>query len=118
MRDKTRSHIADPSMMEPGEGTGEGKAGVSMAAEVLRVRRGSDSAWAWDLSAWAWVGWKGGSLICIYLFILFYSYVHTMFGSFLPPAPTPSLTTHPPSTPSIPSRNYFALISNFVVERV
>jgi hypothetical protein len=25
----------------------------------------------------------------------FYSYVHTMFGSFLPPSPTPSLTTLP-----------------------
>jgi hypothetical protein len=51
----------------------------------------------------------------------FYSYVHTMLGSFLPPPPTPSLPTHPPSlppTPSKPDRNYFALISNFVVERV
>jgi hypothetical protein len=49
--------------------------------------------------------------------------VHTRLGSFLPPAHTPSLTTHSapsPSTPtpSIPSRNYFALISNFVEERV
>jgi hypothetical protein len=59
----------------------------------------------------------------IYLFI-YYSYVHTMLGSFLPPAPTPthkthtapSLTTDP--TTSIPGRNYFALISNFVEERV
>jgi hypothetical protein len=33
-----------------------------------------------------------------YLFIYFYSYVHTMLGSFLPPAPTPSLTTHPLDT--------------------
>jgi hypothetical protein len=58
-----------------------------------------------------------------FLFLLFYySYVHTRLGSFLPPAPTPSLTTqlHPlplPTTP-IPSRSYFALISNFVEERV
>jgi hypothetical protein len=47
--------------------------------------------------------------------------VHTRLGSFLPPAPTPCLTTHSApslSHPSIPSRNYFALISNFVVERV
>jgi hypothetical protein len=29
----------------------------------------------------------------------FYSYVHTRLGSFLPPAPTPSLTTH--SAPSL-----------------
>jgi hypothetical protein len=39
-----------------------------------------------------------------------------------PPATTSSLTIHPtPSlslTSSIPSRNYFALISNFVEERV
>jgi hypothetical protein len=54
-------------------------------------------------------------------FFFFYSYVHTRLGSFLPPAPTPSLTTHSApslSPPSIPSRNYFGLISNFVVERV
>jgi hypothetical protein len=54
-------------------------------------------------------------------FFFYYSYVHTRLGSFLPPAPTPSLTTHSApslSTPSIPSRNYFALISIFVVERV
>jgi hypothetical protein len=47
--------------------------------------------------------------------------VHTRIGSFLPTAPTPSLTTHSApslSPPSIPSRNYFALIANFVVERV
>jgi hypothetical protein len=40
-------------------------------------------------------------ILFIYLFISFffyYSYVHTRLGSFLPPAPTPSLTTH--STPS------------------
>jgi hypothetical protein len=56
-------------------------------------------------------------------FFFYYSYVHTKLGSFLLPAPTPSLTTPStsslsPPTPSIPSRNYFALISNFVVERV
>jgi hypothetical protein len=27
-------------------------------------------------------------------FLFYYSYVHTRLGSFLPPAPTPSLTTH------------------------
>jgi hypothetical protein len=53
---------------------------------------------------------------------LFYSYVHITFGSFLPPSPTspyalpaPSLS---PGTPLLPGRNYFALISNFVEERV
>jgi hypothetical protein len=37
------------------------------------------------------------------------------------PHPLPYHPLHPlplPPTPSIPSRNYFALISNFVVERV
>jgi hypothetical protein len=54
--------------------------------------------------------------------IFFYSYMHTMFGSFLPPSPTLSLNPPRPlllpSTPSIPGKNYFALISNFVEERV
>jgi hypothetical protein len=35
-----------------------------------------------------------------------------------PPPLPPTLTPPSPLTPSIPSRNYFALISNFVVERV
>jgi hypothetical protein len=54
-------------------------------------------------------------------FFFFYSYVHTMLGSFLPPSPPPlTISPPPPSppTPSIPGRNYFALISNFVEERV
>jgi hypothetical protein len=37
--------------------------------------------------------------IIFYLFLLFYySYVHTRLGSFLPPAPTPSLSPHPLNT--------------------
>jgi hypothetical protein len=48
--------------------------------------------------------------INLYLKFLFYSYVHTVFGSFLPPSPrpllssptTPSLT---PPYPSLPGRN-------------
>jgi hypothetical protein len=36
-------------------------------------------------------------------------------GHFSPLLPTPSLT---PPNPSLPGRNYFALISNFVEERV
>jgi hypothetical protein len=43
-----------------------------------------------------------GEIDFFFIFILFYySYVHTTLGSFLPPAPTPSLTTHstPPSPP-------------------
>jgi hypothetical protein len=37
--------------------------------------------------------------IFIFIFFFYYSYVHTRLGSFLPPAPTPSLTTH--SAPSL-----------------
>jgi hypothetical protein len=61
----------------------------------------------WDrvlLYAWA------SSLFHNLLFFLVYSYVHTMFGSFLPPSPC-SLPY--PSNPSLPGRNYFALISSF-----
>jgi hypothetical protein len=69
-------------------------------------------------------------------FILFYLFIFKIFIVLLfvcaynvwvisPPCPHP-LPYHPlrplplslPPTPSIPSRNYFALISNFVVERV
>jgi hypothetical protein len=62
-------------------------------------------------------------LLASFFLLFYYSYVHTTLGSFLHPAPTPSLTTHSvpslsPPTPSIPDRNYFALISNFVEERV
>jgi hypothetical protein len=56
-------------------------------------------------------------------FFFFYLYVHTMFGSFLPPSP--HLLPYPTLAPSLslsslllPGRNYFALISNFVEERV
>jgi hypothetical protein len=51
---------------------------------------------------------NGQTSLCYLAFFFFYSYVHTSLGSFLPPAPTPS----------IPGRNYFALISNFAEERV
>jgi hypothetical protein len=58
----------------------------------------------------------------IYLLFFNYSYLHTRLRSFLPPAPTPPLPPTPPSpsppTPSIAGRNYFALISNWVEERV
>jgi hypothetical protein len=51
----------------------------------------------------------------------FYSYVHTMFGSFLHTYPTPSFVPHPfhyPPSPLLQCSNYFAPISNFVEERV
>jgi hypothetical protein len=44
-----------------------------------------------------------------------------MFGSFLPLPPATSLSLAPslsPTAPLLPGRNYFALISNFVEERV
>jgi hypothetical protein len=37
------------------------------------------------------------------VFFFYYSYVHTRLGSFLPPAPTPSLSTH--SAPSLSPPN-------------
>jgi hypothetical protein len=37
-------------------------------------------------------------ILFFFSFFFYYSYVHTRLGLFLPPAPTPSLTTH--STPS------------------
>jgi hypothetical protein len=54
---------------------------------------------------------------------IFFSYVHTMFGSFLPPSLSSSLIPLPapsfsPPKPLLAGRNYFALISNFVEERV
>jgi hypothetical protein len=39
----------------------------------------------------------------IFSFFFYYSYVHTRLGSFLPPAPTPFLTTH--SAPSLSPPN-------------
>jgi hypothetical protein len=37
-------------------------------------------------------------------FFFYYLYMHTRLGSFLPPAPTPSLTTH--SAPPLPPPQY------------
>jgi hypothetical protein len=47
-------------------------------------------------------------LFVIYLFIclFYYSYVHTRLWSFLPPDPTPSLTTHPTPSLSPPPPEY------------
>jgi hypothetical protein len=41
-------------------------------------------------------------LAFIYLFIFFYSYVHTMFGSFSPLSPPPPLPTLPSPSPPLP----------------
>jgi hypothetical protein len=60
--------------------------------------------------------------IQVFVFSFFYSYVLTMFELFLPLSPHPSFTYPTPSLfpfiPSLPGRNYFALISNFVEERI
>jgi hypothetical protein len=37
----------------------------------------------------------------------YYSCVHTMFGSFLPPSPTPSLNLSPPPSPPTPQKKLF-----------
>jgi hypothetical protein len=42
-------------------------------------------------------------ILFFFFFFFYYSYVHTRLGSFLPPAPTPSLTTH--SAPSLSPPN-------------
>jgi hypothetical protein len=60
----------------------------------------------------------------LFLKFLFYLYVHTMFGSLLPHIPIPSLTLPLPRSILYPplrlatQQKLFALISNFVVERV
>jgi energy-converting hydrogenase Eha subunit F len=46
-------------------------------------------------------------LLLLLLLFFYYSYVHTRLGSFLPPAPTPSLTTH--SAPSLSPHQYPAV---------
>jgi hypothetical protein len=49
------------------------------------------------------------ALFLVYLFI--YSYVHTLFGSFVPPYPLTS------TLPLLPGRTCSALFSNFVEEK-
>jgi hypothetical protein len=44
--------------------------------------------------------------VFIYFLLFYYSYVHTRLGSFLPPAHTPSLTTHSTSSLSPPPPQY------------
>jgi hypothetical protein len=49
-----------------------------------------------------------------FFFFFYYSYVHTRLGSFLPPAPSPSLTTHSalslsPPTPQYPAETILPL---------
>jgi hypothetical protein len=68
---------------------------------------------------------NGGNVIKRIKASLFFFIIHMCIqglGHFspLPPPPPLPLTLPPPSppTPTILSRNYFALIANFVVERV
>jgi hypothetical protein len=44
----------------------------------------------------------------IFILFFYYSYVHTILGSFLPSAPTPSLTTYLTPSLSPPTRRYLA----------
>jgi hypothetical protein len=63
--------------------------------------------------------WQGSFFFFFFFLLLFKCAYKAWFIS--PPCPHP-LPYHPlrplPLPPPIPSRNYFALISNFVVERV
>jgi hypothetical protein len=67
-------------------------------------------------------GNTNAALTSLFLFLLLFICVYKAW--FISPPCPHSLPYHPlhplplPPTPSIPSRNYFALISNFVVERV
>jgi hypothetical protein len=47
-----------------------------------------------------------------WLFLFIYSHVHTLFGSFLHPAPLPHPLPH-----LLPGKSYSALITNFVEEK-
>jgi hypothetical protein len=68
------------------------------------------------------------ALICIcwwlFFFLFLLLFICAYKARFISPPCSHPLPYHPllplplPPTPSIPSRNYFALISNFVVERV
>jgi hypothetical protein len=54
-----------------------------------------------------------GAIFFFYFLKFIYSYVHKLFGPFVPPAPYPlSLPPHP----SLPERTCSALFSNFVEE--
>jgi hypothetical protein len=63
----------------------------------------------------------GMAFIYLFIYLLFICAYKAWVISPPCPHPLPYHPLHPlplPPTPSIPSRNYFALISNFVVERV
>jgi hypothetical protein len=57
---------------------------------------------------------NAGKIMVTFLFLFVYSYVHTLFGPFLPQSLAPSLF---PTSFSLSSRIYSALFSNFVEER-
>jgi hypothetical protein len=62
-------------------------------------------------------GFKLEILLFIYLFIYFsfYSYVHTMFGSFLPPSPSPlPYLPHPFSLPPCLFKNLLFTFNNYM----
>jgi hypothetical protein len=53
-------------------------------------------------------------VLLLLLLLFIYAHVHTLFGSFLPPALSPTLS---PLLPSLPGRACSTLISNFVEEK-
>jgi hypothetical protein len=64
------------------------------------------------LTLWPWNLWS--SCPTFFLLLFFYSHVHTLFGSFLPPSPLPHHL--PPS--SLSSRQVlFCFITSFVEEK-
>jgi hypothetical protein len=63
----------------------------------------------WPSQATTWQARHHGTILPRFtpdIFFFYYSYVHTRLGSFLPPAPTPSLTTHRAPSLSPPPPQY------------
>jgi hypothetical protein len=53
-------------------------------------------------------------IFLFYYYYFFYSHVHTLFMSFLPLSPSPTLS---PLPPSVPGRSRSAFITSFVEEK-
>jgi hypothetical protein len=67
-----------------------------MAEKLIKKKRTSNSPDLREIQTQVTISYH---FVLIKLAIFFYSYVHTRLGSFLLPAPTPSLPTH--SAPSL-----------------
>jgi hypothetical protein len=64
------------------------------------------------------VSFKSISLSLFFLIFILFICAYNVWVISSPPPPLPPCPFPLPPTPSLPSRNYFALISNFVEERV